>query len=173
MNTHANTHTHTHTHTPTHTYRHTHIQMTMNEPLYLMNMCVFMCVCVCVCACVCVRVRAAAPPDYSDLAVSEEHRQGCLQGSDRSQPQEEPHGSLLAYITEFRYLPPPLYSEVNACACVYACGRRCVCVCVCVCVWDWVVCASFPACLCQPTFKHEKDLGGYPGAPQLLGMVTN
>ncbi|KAG7277797.1 hypothetical protein CRUP_026098, partial [Coryphaenoides rupestris] len=57
--------------------------------------------------------RTSTPPDYSDLAVSEEHRQGCLQGSDRSQPQEEPHGSLLAYITEFRYLPPPLYSEVD------------------------------------------------------------
>ncbi|CAL8279720.1 unnamed protein product [Boreogadus saida] len=57
--------------------------------------------------------RPEAPPDYSDLAVSEEHRRDCLQGSDWSPPPEEAEGSLQAYITEFRYLPPPLYSEVD------------------------------------------------------------
>ena len=70
-----------------------------------------MCVCVCVRASVCVCV--AAPPDYSALAVSEEHRRDCLQGSDWSPPPEEAEGSLQAYITEFRYLPPPLYAEVT------------------------------------------------------------
>lgn len=54
----------------------------------------------------------AAPPSYSDLAISESHRQDYLQGCDRSDAEGEDRGSLLTYITEFRYLPPPLYSEV-------------------------------------------------------------
>ncbi|XP_029921590.1 arrestin domain-containing protein 3-like [Myripristis murdjan] len=57
--------------------------------------------------------RPEAPPSYCDLAVSESHRQVCLQGCDRSDEEGEDGGSLLAYITEFRYLPPPLYSEVD------------------------------------------------------------
>ncbi|XP_034095919.1 arrestin domain-containing protein 3-like [Gymnodraco acuticeps] len=51
-----------------------------------------------------------APPSYSELAISESHRRNCLVGCDRS---EGGGGSLLTYITEFRYLPPPLYSEVD------------------------------------------------------------
>ncbi|XP_034004836.1 arrestin domain-containing protein 3-like [Trematomus bernacchii] len=51
-----------------------------------------------------------APPSYSELAISESHRRNCLVGCDRS---VGGGGSLLTYITEFRYLPPPLYSEVD------------------------------------------------------------
>nr|XP_019937156.1 PREDICTED: arrestin domain-containing protein 3-like isoform X1 [Paralichthys olivaceus] len=54
-----------------------------------------------------------APPSYSDLSISESHRQDCLQGCDRSDGVGEDQGSLLTYITEFRYLPPPVYSEVD------------------------------------------------------------
>ncbi|KAM6986578.1 arrestin domain-containing protein 3b isoform 2-T2 [Aplochiton taeniatus] len=59
--------------------------------------------------------RPEAPPSYSDLSVSEEHRQGCLQGCDGSERGVEDfvQGPTLAYITEFRYQPPPLYSEVD------------------------------------------------------------
>lgn len=55
----------------------------------------------------------AAPPSYSDLAISDAHRRDCLHGCDRSDGEGEDQGSLLTYITEFRYLPPPLYSEVQ------------------------------------------------------------
>uniref|UniRef100_A0A673ADP7 Arrestin domain-containing protein 3 n=1 Tax=Sphaeramia orbicularis TaxID=375764 RepID=A0A673ADP7_9TELE len=57
--------------------------------------------------------RPEAPPSYSDLAISESHRRDCLQGCDRSDEEGEEQGSVLTYITEFRYLPPPLYSEVQ------------------------------------------------------------
>uniref|UniRef100_A0A1A8MH78 Arrestin domain-containing protein 3 n=1 Tax=Nothobranchius pienaari TaxID=704102 RepID=A0A1A8MH78_9TELE len=57
--------------------------------------------------------RPEAPPSYSDLAISEAYRQDCLQGCDRSGGEGEDEGSLLTYITEFRYLPPPLYSEAD------------------------------------------------------------
>ncbi|KAM6976306.1 arrestin domain-containing protein 3b isoform 3-T3 [Tautogolabrus adspersus] len=57
--------------------------------------------------------RPEAPPSYSDLAISESERRDCLQGCDRSDGEGEDPGSLLTYITEFRYLPPPLYSEVD------------------------------------------------------------
>jgi len=56
----------------------------------------------------------AAPPSYSDLAISEAHRRDCLQGCDRSDGEGEDQGSLLTYITEFKYLPPPLSSEVHS-----------------------------------------------------------
>uniref|UniRef100_A0A3P9L5G5 Arrestin domain-containing protein 3 n=1 Tax=Oryzias latipes TaxID=8090 RepID=A0A3P9L5G5_ORYLA len=56
--------------------------------------------------------RPEAPPSYSDLAISEEHRRDCLQGCDRPEGGGEDQ-TLLTYITEFRYLPPPLYSEVD------------------------------------------------------------
>uniref|UniRef100_A0A8C5DFY7 Arrestin C-terminal-like domain-containing protein n=1 Tax=Gouania willdenowi TaxID=441366 RepID=A0A8C5DFY7_GOUWI len=57
-------------------------------------------------------VGPEAPPSYSDLAISEAHRQECLQGCDWSE-REEPPPLLTSLISEFRYLPPPLYSEVD------------------------------------------------------------
>ncbi|XP_026210463.1 arrestin domain-containing protein 3b [Anabas testudineus] len=59
--------------------------------------------------------RPEAPPSYSDLAISEAHRRDCLQGCDSCDGEGEDQGSLLTYIAEFRYLPPPLYSEVDPC----------------------------------------------------------
>ncbi|XP_037548395.1 arrestin domain-containing protein 3-like [Nematolebias whitei] len=52
--------------------------------------------------------RPEAPPSYNELAISESYRQDCLRGCEG-----EDQGSLLTYISEFRYLPPPLYSEVD------------------------------------------------------------
>ncbi|XP_056288957.1 arrestin domain-containing protein 3-like isoform X3 [Pseudoliparis swirei] len=57
--------------------------------------------------------RPEAPPSYSDLAISEARRRECLLGCDRSEGEGEDRSPLLTYITEFRYLPPPLYSQVD------------------------------------------------------------
>lgn len=58
-------------------------------------------------------LSSAAPPSYSDLRISESHRRDCLRGCNRSEQEEEDYSALLTYITEFRYLPPPVYSEVH------------------------------------------------------------
>lgn len=58
-------------------------------------------------------LTSAAPPSYNDLAISEAERRDCLEGCDRSNVDRGDERSLLPYITEFRYLPPPLYSEVH------------------------------------------------------------
>ncbi|XP_070990989.1 arrestin domain-containing protein 3-like isoform X1 [Oncorhynchus clarkii lewisi] len=57
--------------------------------------------------------RPEAPPSYSDLAVTEEQRRGCLERCEGSEVNQEGQGTLQAYITEFRFQPPPLYSEVD------------------------------------------------------------
>ncbi|XP_068608933.1 arrestin domain-containing protein 3-like [Brachionichthys hirsutus] len=54
-----------------------------------------------------------APPNYSDLSISESQRRDRLHGCGRPDSDGEEQGSLLTYITEFRYRPPPLYSEVD------------------------------------------------------------
>lgn len=51
-----------------------------------------------------------APPSYAEI-VTEEQRQGRL---DAQAVREELEGPLLAYIHEFRFQPPPLYSEVSS-----------------------------------------------------------
>lgn len=53
-----------------------------------------------------------APPSYSELAITESHRRHFLHGVHEHE-QEHASAALLTYITEFRYLPPPLYAEVN------------------------------------------------------------
>lgn len=50
-----------------------------------------------------------APPSYTEI-VTEEQRQSSL---DVSAAREELDGPLFAYIHEFRFQPPPLYSEVG------------------------------------------------------------
>ncbi|XP_061657476.1 arrestin domain-containing protein 3-like isoform X2 [Syngnathoides biaculeatus] len=59
--------------------------------------------------------RPEAPPSYSELAISESHRRHFLRGVPEWEPEPE-HASaaLLTYVTEFRYLPPPLYAESGA-----------------------------------------------------------
>ena len=52
---------------------------------------------------------SAAPPSYAEI-VTEEQRQSSL---DVPAAREELDGPLFAYIHEFRFQPPPLYSEVN------------------------------------------------------------
>lgn len=51
----------------------------------------------------------AAPPSYAEI-VTEEQRQSSL---DVPADREDLDGPLFAYIHEFRFQPPPLYSEVT------------------------------------------------------------
>lgn len=51
----------------------------------------------------------AAPPAYAEV-VTEEQRQSCMEVSSGREDFECP---LFAYIQEFRFQPPPPYSEVN------------------------------------------------------------
>ncbi|XP_061553862.1 arrestin domain-containing protein 2-like isoform X1 [Phycodurus eques] len=58
--------------------------------------------------------RPEAPPSYSELAIPESHRRRFLHGvPEREREREHASAALLTYITEFRYLPPPLYAEVD------------------------------------------------------------
>ncbi|XP_061603561.1 arrestin domain-containing protein 3-like isoform X1 [Phyllopteryx taeniolatus] len=58
--------------------------------------------------------RPEAPPSYSELAIPESHRRHFLHGvPEREREREHAGTALLTYITEFRYLPPPLYAEVD------------------------------------------------------------
>lgn len=55
------------------------------------------------------RSSSAAPPSYAEI-VTEEQRQSSL---DVPAAREDLDGPLFAYIHEFRFQPPPLYSEVS------------------------------------------------------------
>ncbi|XP_053735041.1 arrestin domain-containing protein 3-like [Synchiropus splendidus] len=59
--------------------------------------------------------RPEAPPSYSDLDISESQRRVLLRGCEPPPlpRHEDESGPLLTFITEFRYLPPPLYAEVD------------------------------------------------------------
>lgn len=69
--------------------------------------------CIRTCCSNCVCLFPAAPPSYAEV-VTEEQRQsslaplGACDDFERALP-----GPLFAYIQEFRFLPPPLYSEVS------------------------------------------------------------
>ncbi|XP_057674711.1 arrestin domain-containing protein 3-like isoform X2 [Corythoichthys intestinalis] len=54
--------------------------------------------------------RPEAPPSYDELAIPESRRRHFLHGVPE---QEHASAALLAYVTEFRYLPPPLYAEAD------------------------------------------------------------
>lgn len=60
-------------------------------------------------------VFPAAPPDYSSVVTEEEAEQchnavASQQAEDLSGIQERP---LMAFVQEFRFRPPPVYSEVS------------------------------------------------------------
>ncbi|XP_069483727.1 arrestin domain-containing protein 3 isoform X2 [Ambystoma mexicanum] len=55
--------------------------------------------------------RPEAPPSYAEV-VTEEQRQ-CISSSSACDFERALPGPLFAYIQEFRFLPPPLYSEVD------------------------------------------------------------
>ncbi|XP_018095349.1 arrestin domain-containing protein 3 isoform X3 [Xenopus laevis] len=56
--------------------------------------------------------RPEAPPSYADI-VTEEQRQNLMSSNACNNFELALQGPLFAYIQEFRYLPPPLYSEVD------------------------------------------------------------
>lgn len=53
-----------------------------------------------------------APPEYSSVVSSEESAQN-LSPPCQDELSNGLEGPFFAYIQEFRYRPPPLYSEVN------------------------------------------------------------
>lgn len=59
--------------------------------------------------------RPAAPPDYSSVVTEEEAEQRNSAAS--AQPAEDLSGilerPLMAFVQEFRFRPPPVYSEVS------------------------------------------------------------
>ncbi|XP_071995650.1 arrestin domain-containing protein 3 isoform X2 [Engystomops pustulosus] len=56
--------------------------------------------------------RPEAPPSYAEI-VTEEQRQNMVSSNICDNFELALQGPLFAYIQEFRYLPPPLYSEVD------------------------------------------------------------
>ncbi|XP_018120190.1 arrestin domain-containing protein 3 isoform X3 [Xenopus laevis] len=56
--------------------------------------------------------RPEAPPSYADI-VTEEQRQNLMSSNACDNFELALQGPLFAYIQEFRFLPPPLYSEVD------------------------------------------------------------
>ncbi|XP_017549256.1 arrestin domain-containing protein 3b isoform X1 [Pygocentrus nattereri] len=53
--------------------------------------------------------RPEAPPNYSEVVTDEQHQNNFELNAVR----DELEGSLFAYIQEFRFQPPPLYSEID------------------------------------------------------------
>ncbi|KAJ8414919.1 hypothetical protein AAFF_G00024420 [Aldrovandia affinis] len=53
--------------------------------------------------------RPEAPPSYAEI-VTEDHRRS---GQELAATRDEFEGPLFAYIQEFRFQPPPLYSEID------------------------------------------------------------
>ncbi|XP_017949027.1 arrestin domain-containing protein 3 isoform X1 [Xenopus tropicalis] len=56
--------------------------------------------------------RPEAPPSYAEV-VTEEQRQNLMSSNACDNFELALQGPLFAYIQEFRFLPPPLYSEVD------------------------------------------------------------
>lgn len=54
----------------------------------------------------------SAPPEYSEV-VSEDTGPGLSPPPQEATSSQAPEGPFFAYIQEFRYRPPPLYSEVS------------------------------------------------------------
>lgn len=52
--------------------------------------------------------RPEAPPSYAEIMTEEQRR-----SLEVTSARDELEGSLFAYIQEFRFQPPPLYSEVR------------------------------------------------------------
>uniref|UniRef100_A0A8C2RFL6 Arrestin domain-containing protein 3 n=1 Tax=Capra hircus TaxID=9925 RepID=A0A8C2RFL6_CAPHI len=57
--------------------------------------------------------RPEAPPSYAEVVTEEQRRNNLAPGSACDDFERALQGPLFAYIQEFRFLPPPLYSEVD------------------------------------------------------------
>lgn len=56
----------------------------------------------------------SAPPSYAEVVTEEQRRNNLAPVSACDDFERALQGPLFAYIQEFRFLPPPLYSEVSA-----------------------------------------------------------
>lgn len=57
--------------------------------------------------------RPEAPPSYAEVVTEEQRRNNLVPASACDDFERALQGPLFAYIQEFRFLPPPLYSEVD------------------------------------------------------------
>lgn len=55
----------------------------------------------------------SAPPSYAEVVTEEQRRNNLAPVSACDDFERALQGPLFAYIQEFRFLPPPLYSEVS------------------------------------------------------------
>lgn len=55
----------------------------------------------------------SAPPSYAEVVTEEQRRNNLAPMSACDDFERALQGPLFAYIQEFRFLPPPLYSEVS------------------------------------------------------------
>lgn len=61
----------------------------------------------------CVYLFPSAPPSYAEVVTEEQRRNNLAPVSACDDFERALQGPLFAYIQEFRFLPPPLYSEVS------------------------------------------------------------
>lgn len=69
--------------------------------------------CIRTCCSNCVYLFPLAPPSYAEVVTEEQRRNNLAPVSACDDFERALQGPLFAYIQEFRFLPPPLYSEVS------------------------------------------------------------
>lgn len=69
--------------------------------------------CIRTCCSNCVYLFPSAPPSYAEVVTEEQRRNNLAPVSACDDFERALQGPLFAYIQEFRFLPPPLYSEVR------------------------------------------------------------
>lgn len=69
--------------------------------------------CIRTCCSNCVYLFPSAPPSYAEVVTEEQRRNNLAPVSACDDFERALQGPLFAYIQEFRFLPPPLYSEVS------------------------------------------------------------
>ncbi|XP_064412903.1 arrestin domain-containing protein 3a isoform X2 [Latimeria chalumnae] len=57
--------------------------------------------------------RPEAPPSYADIVTEEQRQGGLAPAAARDDFERALEGPMFAYIQEFRFQPPPLYSEID------------------------------------------------------------
>lgn len=87
--------------------------MTLLWHCFLMPSVLCILTCIRTCCSNCVYLFPPAPPSYAEVVTEEQRRSNLAPGSACDDFERALQGPLFAYIQEFRFLPPPLYSEVS------------------------------------------------------------
>lgn len=85
-------------------------------PWYFFLIPIILCILTCIRTCCsnCVYLFPSAPPSYAEVVTEEQRRNNLVPASACDDFERALQGPLFAYIQEFRFLPPPLYSEVSS-----------------------------------------------------------